>query len=87
MEKTIKITLKFKCSEEDIQLFKVYNSFVNGLKKQFGTKITVLNGINKTVFHRNQDKQWEKVHMHDIIILCERPMKDKIMEQINSQVN
>lgn len=87
MEKTTKITLKFNCSKEDIQLFKAYKTVIENIKQEFGKKITVLNGVIKQVYHRNEANQWEKINMYDMIILCERPMTDNIMKQINSQVN
>ncbi len=87
MEKTTKITLKFNCNEEDIRLFKAYKTVIETIKQEFGNKITVLTGIIKTVYHRNEANQWEKINMHDMIIFCERPMTENIMKQINSQVN
>lgn len=82
MEKTTKITLKFNCSEEDIRLFKAYKTVIETIKQEFGNKITVLTGIIKTVYHRNEANQWEKINIHDMIILCESHTKEKILQEI-----
>ena len=83
MEKTTKVTLKFNCSKQDIQLFKAYKTVIEDIKQEFGNKITVLTGVIKQVYHRNEaTNQWEKINMYDIIILCESHTKEKILQKI-----
>lgn len=84
MEQIRKVTLKFKFTEMDIQLWEHYKAVIDAMKREMGNKITVQKGALHHGFRRNPSDRtkWEFVTFHDIVILYSRDVEEKILQAV-----